>query len=237
MGIIKIPTAADPAPILHPPSSGRTKCVLFDLDGTLVDTAPDLGFAANAVRAEAGLAPLPLADYRPVASAGARGLLGVAMGLKPEDSGYPPQRDLFLKVYRDNLSRESKLFGGMDEALAELEKKRVRWGIVTNKPDWLAQPLVESLGLAPRMACLIGAREGLTPKPAPDGLLLACRQLSLNPSECVYVGDDRRDVDAARAAGMPAIVAAWGYIGAGERIADWGAGGIVNRPVELLSLV
>ncbi len=153
--------------------------VLFDLDGTLVDTAPDLASAANEVRAEAGLPPLPLASYRPVASAGARGLLKVALDFTPEHPQYPRCRDRFLEIYRDNLNRESRLFPGMDETLAGFERKNIRWGVVTNKPDWLAQPLMLGLGLMPRLACLIGQREGLPIKPAPDSLLLACAELKL----------------------------------------------------------
>ncbi len=212
----------------------KVRGVLFDLDGTLVDTAPDLGNAANGVRAEAGLPPLPLADYRPVASAGARGLLKVAMNLAPEHPDYVRCRDRFLEIYSGKLSLYSRLFPGMEETLAAFEKSGIRWGVVTNKPDWLAQPLVRDLKLTPRMACMIGARDGLPLKPAPDGLLLACRQMNLKPSECLYVGDDRRDVDAARAAGMPVVAAAWGYIGAGESIEDWRADGIVHSPAELV---
>jgi phosphoglycolate phosphatase len=210
-----------------------SKCVLFDLDGTLVDTAPDLAFAANQVRAEAGLPPLPLANYRPVASAGARGLLKVALDFTPEHPEYPQRRDRFLGIYRDNLSRESRLFPEMDETLAAFERRNIRWGVVTNKPQWLAQPLMQDLGLMPRMACLVGQRDGLAIKPAPDSLLQACAELRLKPAECVYVGDDRRDVQAARAAVMPVLAAAWGYIGADESIEDWRADAIVPSPAEL----
>ncbi len=198
-----------------------------------MDTAPDLASAANEVRAEAGLPPLPLASYRPVASAGARGLLKVALDFTPEHPQYPRCRDRFLEIYRDNLNRESRLFPGMDETLAGFERKNIRWGVVTNKPDWLAQPLMLGLGLMPRLACLIGQREGLPIKPAPDSLLLACAELKLKPAECVYVGDDRRDIQAAHAAAMPALAAAWGYIGADDSIEDWRADGIIHTPAEL----
>lgn len=211
----------------------RTRCVLFDLDGTLVDTAPDLAFAANEVRVEAGFSPLPLAHYRPVASAGARGLLKVALNVAPEDPQYSRCRDRFLEIYSGNLSRQSRLFPGMDETLAVFEKKNIRWGVVTNKPDWLALPLMQALKLTTRMACLIGQRDGLAVKPAPDSLLLACTELKLHPAECVYVGDDLRDIQAARAAGMPVLAAAWGYIGVEESIADWHADAVVLNPAEL----
>lgn len=206
---------------------------LFDLDGTLVDTAPDLGHAANQVRADDGLPALPMSAYRPVASAGARGLLKVALDLAPEHPRYPSRRDRFLQVYRDNLSRGSHLFPGMEEILAGFQHRGLPWGVVTNKPEWLALPLLQALGLAARAACAIGARDGVPVKPAPDGLLLACRQLKLAPPDCVYVGDDRRDVEAARAADMPVLAAAWGYIGATERIGDWGADAVLETPADL----
>jgi N-acetyl-D-muramate 6-phosphate phosphatase len=214
----------------------KPRAVLFDLDGTLVDTAPDLGRAANEVRAEDGLAPLPIADYRPVASAGARGLLKVAFGIDPEHPDYAAKRESFLAHYRDGLSRDSRLFDGMEPALAAFERAQVRWGIVTNKPQWLTDPLVAALGLAQRSAVTLGAMAGLKAKPAPDGLLRACGALGLGPAQCVYVGDDLRDVTAARAAGMPVLAAAWGYVGWGEPIERWNADAILHTPRDLLRL-
>jgi 2-phosphoglycolate phosphatase len=211
--------------------------VLFDLDGTLVDTAPDLGHAANLVRAEEGLAPLPAADYRPVASAGARGLLKVAFGIGPDHASFPARREKFLAHYRASLSRESRLFDGMEAALAAFERAGVRWGIVTNKPQWLTEPLLEDLALARRSAVTLGAMEGLKPKPAPDSLLRACAMLGLAPADCVYVGDDLRDVSAARAAGMPVVAAGWGYVGFGEPIETWNADAILHAPGDLLGLL
>jgi 2-phosphoglycolate phosphatase len=215
----------------------RPRAVLFDLDGTLVDTAPDLGHAANLVRAEEGLAPLPVADYRPVASAGARGLLKVAFGIGPDHATFPGRRERFLAHYRAGLSRESRLFPGIDAALAAFERARVPWGIVTNKPQWLTEPLLADLGLAARSAVSLGAMDGLKPKPAPDALLRACATLGLKAGDCVYVGDDQRDVAAARAAGMPVLAAAWGYVGYGEPVEAWNADAILREPAELLGLV
>lgn len=212
----------------------QLSCVLFDLDGTLVDTVPDLGDAANVVRADAGLPPLPIADYRPVASAGARGLLRVALGLTPEAPGFEPARKRFLETYRDNIARGSGLFAGMDDSLRAFERAGLRWGVITNKPQWLTDPLMEQLALAGRSACTIGTREGLAAKPAPDGLLLACRELGVTPAECVYVGDDRRDIDAARAAAMPSAAAGWGYLGEDGDIASWQADEILNEPRDML---
>lgn len=215
----------------------RARAVLFDLDGTLVDTAPDLGRAANEVRAEAGLAPLPVADYRPVASAGARGLLKVAFGIDPGHATFAERRERFLAHYRAGLSRESRLFPGIEAALAAFERARIPWGIVTNKPQWLTEPLLADLGLAARSAVSLGAMEGLKPKPAPDALLRACATLGLKAADCVYVGDDQRDVAAARAAGMPVLAAAWGYVGYGEPVEHWNADAILREPAELLGLV
>jgi len=221
---------------LRPVLDSPPRAVLFDLDGTLVDTAPDLGHAANCVRAEAGLAPLPLADYRPVASAGARGLLKVAFGIDPDDASYAARRDAFLRHYRTAISRDSRLFDGMEPALAAFERAGIRWGVVTNKPQWLTEPLLADLGLAQRAAVTIGIVEGLKPKPEPDGLLRACGVLGVAPAQCVYVGDDLRDVTAARAAGMPVLAAAWGYVGWGEPIARWNADAILQAPRDLLRL-
>lgn len=215
----------------------RPRAVLFDLDGTLVDTAPDLGYAANLVRAEAGLAPLPIVDYRPVASAGARGLLKVAFGIDPDHADFPARRESFLAHYRTHLARESRTFGGIDAVLAAFERRGVAWGVVTNKPQWLTDPLMQALGLARRSKVTLGARDGLKPKPAPDGLLRACAVLKLAAADCVYVGDDRRDVDAARAAGMPVFAAGWGYVGYAEPVERWNADGVLRQPGELLGVL
>ena len=214
----------------------RPRVILFDLDGTLVDTAPDLAYAANRVRAEADLPPLPVERYRPVASAGARGLLKVGLDLAPDHPDYGARRESFLAHYRQHLARESRLFAGMDAALAAFESRDIAWGVVTNKPQWLTDPLIEQLGLDRRAAIVIGAMDGLAPKPAPDGLLRACHDLRVRAADCVYVGDDRRDVVAARAAAMPVIAAAWGYLGEGERPEDWEADGVMQTPRELLRL-
>lgn len=202
-----------------------------------MDTAPDLGRAANQVRAEEGLAPLPVADYRPVASAGARGLLKVAFGIDSDHADFPARRQRFLAHYRDGLSRESQLFPGIEPVLAAFESAGIPWGIVTNKPQWLTEPLLADLGLARRSAVTLGAMDGLKPKPAPDGLLRACVALGLPPAGCVYVGDDLRDVTAARAAGMPVVAAAWGYVGYGEPLERWNADAILQEPRDLLGLL
>lgn len=213
------------------------QCVLFDLDGTLVDTAPDLGGSANYVREQLGMPPLPIDDYRPVASAGARGLLGKALGIAPDDAAFVLHRDTFLNHYRANLSRASTLFEGMDELLKSLEYRGIPWGVVTNKPSWLTNPLMQELHLSQRSACTISADEVAKPKPAPDSILLACSQLKLSPTVGLYVGDDKRDIDAGRSAGMKTVAADWGYLGENGPIESWQADVIAATPSDLLRLI
>lgn len=210
----------------------KAQAWLFDLDGTLVDTAPDLGHAANHVRAEVGLPPLPLADYRPVASSGARGLLGVGLGLAADHADFPQRRDSFLAHYRANLAQHSRPFAGIAQFLLALELQGLRWGVVTNKPGWLTQPLMQALNLAPRAACIVSGDSTPHPKPAPDPLLLACEQLQLKPRDCVYVGDDLRDIESARAAKMRSVAAGWGYEGS-TPLAQWGADYVAPSVADL----
>jgi len=208
--------------------------VLFDLDGTLVDTAPDLGYAANRVREEQGLPPLPLARYRSSASGGARGMLKVALGITPEDPGYGQRKERFLHHYREHLAVDSRLFPGVAEMLAALERARLRWGIVTNKIAEFSLPLLEHLGLARRSACLISGDSAPRPKPAPDPLLLAAQRLGAAAREGLYVGDDERDILAGRAAHMRTAAAGWGYLGDRPDPRAWAADLVVQTPAELL---
>jgi phosphoglycolate phosphatase len=179
---------------------------------------------------------LPLASYRPVASAGARGLLKVALGIEPDHADFPARRDSFLAHYASRIAIDSRLFPGMDAVLLAFERRQLPWGIVTNKPQGLTDRLLDELQLTRRAAVVIGASEGLPPKPAPDSLLRASDAVRLKPGQCIYVGDDRRDVIAARAARMPAIAAAWGYVGYGEPIVNWGADVVLQKPEDLLTL-
>lgn len=215
----------------------KPDCVLFDLDGTLLDTAPDLGHAANLVRAEVGLPPLPMPDYRPVASAGARGLLRVALGLTPDHPDFPARRDSFLAHYRAGFTRATRPFPGVPELLVNLELRGIRWGVVTNKPGWLTQPLMQELGLATRAACIVSGDSTPHPKPAPDPLLLACSQVSLPASACVYVGDDERDILSAKAAAMRSIAVGWGYVQYGAPIETWGADLITPTVADLANFL
>jgi len=212
------------------------KAVLFDLDGTLADTAPDLTYALNAVRAARGLPPLSLQNTRPVASHGARGLLSVGFDIVPGDSKYDSLRDEFLKAYEANLCRATTLFPGMDNVLRALEKRGLRWGVVTNKVERFTLPLLDALELTARTACVIGGDTTPHSKPHPAPLLAASRAMGIEPQSCLYVGDDRRDVEAGHAAGMKVAVAGWGYLN-GNDSDTWAADWMLARPEELLELI
>jgi phosphoglycolate phosphatase len=219
---------------LPAPSVGA---VLFDLDGTLIDSAPDLAGSANDMRVARGMAPLPIEHLRPMVGAGARGMLLQAFGIGPRDSTFGPLKDEFLARYEDRMTRETRVFADMAPIIDALDAREVRWGIVTNKVTRLAAPIVEALGLARRSAVLIGGDTTPHAKPHPEPLLEAARRLRLAPKRCWYVGDDHRDVEAGRAAGMRTVAAAWGYLGVGEPIHAWGADHLVERPYELLKLL
>ncbi len=216
--------------------STPTRAALFDLDGTLLDTAEDLGHAANHVREALGMAPLPLPTYRQHASSGARGMLRTAIGITPEHADFQAHRTQFLEHYRQNLSRHSRQFDGIAELLASLEARAIRWGIVTNKPRLYTQMLLADLALDHRPAVTVCADDVPKAKPAPDSLLLACERLQLSAAECVYVGDDKRDADAAKAAGMRFIAVAWGYEG-DHPMASWNADATIDQPADLLKLL
>jgi N-acetyl-D-muramate 6-phosphate phosphatase len=210
------------------------RVVLFDLDGTLVDTAPDLGHTLNEMRRSHGLAPLPDEVMRPQASHGARGLLKVGFGLDPGQHGFDVLREEFLEIYGRHLTRNSTLFPGMGRVLDALEQRDRVWGVVTNKPGRYTEPLLTHLGLLERAACVVSGDTCARPKPHPEPLLHACRTAGSPPGECLYVGDAARDIQAAAAAGMSSVVALYGYIAADERPQDWGAQGYINEPAHLL---
>jgi len=217
--------------------AARLGAVLFDLDGTLVDSAPDLAGACNEMRIERGLAPLPYERLRRMVGSGARGMVGVSFGLIPDSPGYLELRDEFLARYEARMTRETKVFDEMVPVLAWLERERLPWGIVTNKATRFAVPLVASLGLAGRAAALVCGDTVAHSKPHPAPLLEAARRLDMAPGACAYIGDDRRDVDAGRAAGMLTVVAAWGYLGEGDAPDAWGADHLISRPDELPGLI
>lgn len=211
------------------------KAVLFDFDGTLADTAPDLGHALNRQRIARGLPELPIAQIRPQASAGSRGLLGLGFNIKPGDDDYESMRDEFLDFYTQRLCHDTCLFPGVDELLNQLEMMNLPWGIVTNKPARFAHPLIEMLGLAQRVACIICGDEITNTKPHPEPLLTASNKMAIAPANCIYLGDDIRDVQASLAAGMQPIVARYGYLGNGQPPETWGAKYLIDHPEELLA--
>jgi phosphoglycolate phosphatase len=210
------------------------RAVLFDLDGTLADTAPDLGHALNRQREMRGLDALPVAAIRPHASAGARGLLKLGFDLEPGHADFDAMRAEFLDFYAERLCHYTRLFDGVPQVLTALEALGLRWGVVTNKPARFTLPLLELLGLASRAACVVSGDTTAHPKPHPAPLLAAAAALGLAPAECLYVGDDRRDVEASAAAGMPCLVAAYGYLGNGGDPATWGARFLIGNPLDLL---
>ena len=200
-----------------------TALILFDFDGTLADTAPDLGAAANRQRKRAGLEPLPLEVLRPYSSAGARGLLRCALNLMPTDEAYEAHRVQFLKDYEAAMTVDTCLFDGVPELLAQIKNEGMAWGIVTNKATYLAIPIVKALGLAQECAVLVCGDTTAHSKPHPLPLLHAAQQAGYDVERCLYVGDDLRDIQAAQAAGMPSIAAAYGYCGPEHPPETWQA--------------
>jgi 2-phosphoglycolate phosphatase len=211
------------------------RAILFDLDGTLADTAPDLAAAVNRLRATRGLEPAPYERLRPVASAGARGLIGAAFGLKPGDDGYDDLRVAFLDNYAAALAVESRLFDGIIPLLQGLRDHGLSWGIVTNKAARFTDSLVPQIGLQDAQ-CVISGDTTAHSKPHPEPLLEASRRLALPPEACWYVGDDLRDIQSGRAAGMTTIAAAWGYCGNAEPV-TWSADAVAEKPLEILNLI
>lgn len=211
--------------------------ILFDFDGTLADTAPDLAAAANQQRTRRGLEPLPYETLRPVASQGARGLLRVALGLKPGDDEYEPTRLQFLEDYAASSTVHSKLFPGIEALLADIRQRGLSWGIVTNKVTYLTLPIVEHLNLTRDSAVLVCGDTTAHAKPHPLPLQHAAREAGFATDRCVYVGDDLRDIQAAHAAGMPAVAAAYGYVGEDDDIISWEAETCANTPAELWSAI
>jgi len=209
--------------------------ILFDLDGTLVDTAHDLAYALNLQRMQHGLAELPLDVIRPYASHGSKGLLAIGFDLSDEDDAFVSMRDEYLAIYDQVLTRKPILFDGISELLVTLEANNIPWGVVTNKPRRFTQPLMQSIGLLTRAACVISGDDAARPKPYPDTLLMACKQAGVNPQQCWYVGDAERDIQAGKAAGMQTVVALYGYLSDTDQPEAWGADQAIQAPLDLLA--
>ncbi|TAL79845.1 MAG: phosphoglycolate phosphatase [Burkholderiaceae bacterium] len=208
------------------------KLILFDFDGTLADTAPDLAAAANRMRRRKGLAPLPYETLRPMASQGARGLLKASFDIDPTDPGYDVMRQQFLQDYEHDMTSLTVLFNGVRQLLDTLGRHDYKWGIVTNKAEYLALPIVQHLGLATECAITVGGDTAAERKPHPAPLLYAAEKAGFTPNQCAYVGDDERDIMAGKAAGMPTIAAAYGYCGLSD-VDQWHADAIAHSPQDI----
>jgi N-acetyl-D-muramate 6-phosphate phosphatase len=210
--------------------------VLLDLDGTLLDTAPDMVRIANQMRAAEQLPPLPFADLRLLVSHGSAAVLRAAFpGSEPLKLASLQSR--FLEQYREQIAVETRLFPGFEAVLAALEANRIPWGVITNKPGWLTEPLMRELDLYERAGCVLSGDSLPVSKPDPLPLITAARRIAVDPERCLYLGDALRDVQAARAANMTALVARYGYISPAEQAADWPANGWIDSPLELLDWV
>lgn len=211
--------------------------VLFDLDGTLLDSAPDLGVAANQLRIVRGMQALPLSDYRPFVGTGARGMLRIALDISPEAPDFESLREEFFQAYESCMGQHSQLFQGVTLLIEALERSGLRWGIVTNKSERFTLPIVAD------MKQLTGARAVVcgdtTPysKPHPEPLWEAARRIQVEAKRCIYVGDDERDIQAAHAAGMQSVAAAYGYLGGAASVQLWSPNAVINSPVELAQLL
>ena len=215
----------------------RPDAVLFDLDGTLADTAQDLAYALNQTLLHFGQATLPYTQIRPVVSHGGIALIKLGFGIQPESPGFEERRQFLLDVYKDNLCRETTLFPGMAAVLKGLESNRLRWGIVTNKPAWLTDPLIDAMQLGRRAGCVISGDTCARRKPHPQPILHACELLECEPSRTWYVGDAGRDMEAGRAAGCVTIGALYGYLHPDDPPAAWQSDLNVDTPGQLLELL
>ena len=211
--------------------------VLFDLDGTLIDSAPDLGAAADKMRTDRGLASLPLAHYRPLAGSGARGMISVAFGLKPEDADFEALKEEFFINYEACMTERTYVFDGVAELIARITQTGLKWGVVTNKSARFSLPLTRAMPLFNTAQSIVSGDTTPYSKPHPAPLLEAARQLDVEPGRCVYVGDDERDIVAGRAAGMPTVAAAYGYLGTALDITGWKADATIESPAALLKLL
>src|SRR5450830_950172 len=214
--------------------SVKPTVVLFDLDGTLVDTAPDLGLALNLQLQRHGYPALPISAIRPYASHGSKGLLKLGFGLTPEHALFDSMRIEYLNLYDEVFLTSPILFAGMDNVLAAIEANRQAWGIVTNKPKRFTQRLIAAIGLDQRVGCVVSGDDAARPKPYPDTLNLACKNLGVAATDCIYVGDAARDIEAGKAAGMKTVVALYGYIEASDQAETWGGDFYIHQPKDLM---
>lgn len=214
-----------------------TSTIFFDLDGTLVDTAPDLGHALNLQLERHGRQPLPLEMIRPVASHGSRGLLELGFGIQPEAASFMAMRDEYLNLYDEVFTRSPVLFEGIAKLLESIENEGLYWGVVTNKPARFTGPLMQAINLHKRAVCIVSGDDALRAKPYPDTLLMACSQAKVTPASCFYIGDAERDIQAGNIAGMKTVIALWGYIAETDKPSEWGADFLIQSPYEILPTI
>lgn len=211
--------------------------VLFDLDGTLADTAPDLAYALNSTLTHQGRNPLPFEKIRPHVSHGATAMIRHGLGITPDDPEYDAIRNRFLKTYIDNICRETKTFEGMDRVLSALEQRRISWGVVTNKPSWLTDPLMDAMDLFQRAGCIISGDTLEHNKPHPAPILHACDLLGVAADDTLYIGDAERDIKAGKAAGTYTLTALFGYLHESDDPDEWNADGKISSPIEILDWI
>ena len=222
---------------IYPDRFGHIQAVLFDLDGTLIDSAPDLGAAADKMRVDRGLTSLPQANYRPMAGSGARGMIGVAFEIGPDHSDFPALREEFFSNYASCMTDATYAFDGVDELIANLQLLGLPWGVVTNKSSRFSEPLTASMPLFSSAITIISGDTTPHAKPHPAPLLEAARRLAIEPARCLYVGDDERDIVAGLAAGMTTVAATYGYLGNVNDPHSWNAHAVINSPLGLLQLL
>ena len=215
----------------------NVQAVLFDLDGTLIDSAPDLGAAVDKMRVDRGMSSLPLAHYRPMAGAGARGMIALAFGYTPDHPDYEAMKEEFFRNYESCVTERTFAFEGVAQMIAALVAAKLPWGVVTNKSKRFAEPLTQAMPLFKSSAVLICGDTTPHAKPHPEPLFEAARRLSVDPARCVYVGDEERDIVAGLAAGMGTVAATYGYLGAKADPGEWGAHAAIKSPAELLQLL
>ncbi len=213
------------------------RALLFDLDGTFADTAPDLAYALNETLSAFGKRPLPYEQVRPAVSHGAIALIRLGFEMKPQDQGFEKRRQHLLQVYENNICRETVLFDGIQTLIEEAETQRLPWGIITNKPAWLTKPLMQAMGLSERAGCIISGDTCEHNKPHPQPMLHAAELVNTDPQHCIYVGDARRDIEAGKAAGMLTAAALYGYIEAHDPPSTWDADWQIETPQDLLRLI
>ena len=219
---------------MHANAQIPIQAILFDLDGTLIDSAPDLGAAADQMRVARGMPSLPIDLYRPLAGSGARGMLHIAFGMTPEDDAFADMREEFFQIYEKRMTQDTTIFDGVPELLTGIVARKLQWGVVTNKSKRFTDPLAAQMSLFATAGAVVSGDTTPHAKPHPEPLLEAARRIGVPPQACVYVGDDERDIIAGKAAGMYTVAAVYGYLGEKQSVEQWNADDVIESPHELL---